>query len=212
MIRILIVDDEILVRQGLKSLLMLEDDFEIIGEANHGSEAISLSTSLRPDVVLMDVRMPMVNGVEATRTIVQRHPEIKVLILTTFDDDQYITEAMKVGAKGYLLKDSSSERLSAAIRAIASGSTPLGPTILPKLISNLATSDNDKKKECESLFTKRELDVLKHLGRGLSNKEISNELHISEGTVKNHITRILSQLNLRDRTQAALWAQENLSF
>jgi DNA-binding NarL/FixJ family response regulator len=211
MIRILIVDDQALVREGLASLLSLESDFEVIGQASNGDQAIAEAEVHRPDVILMDVRMPGRDGVAATRIIHERLPQAKILVLTTFDDDEYIVQAMQAGASGYLLKDAPTEQLAATIRALHSGSTLLGPTIAQKIISKMhPAAPPSEKASVEGLLTGRETEVLKLLGQGKSNKEIAQTLFITEGTVKNHITRILSQLNLRDRTQAALWAQQNL--
>ena len=205
MIRLLLVDDQTLIRQGLASLLSLEDDFEV------GAEAVSLVESLAPDLVLMDIRMPVMDGVAATKTIREKHPAIKILVLTTFDEDEYIVQAMQAGASGYLLKDAPTEQLAAAIRSVHNGFTQLGPTIAPKLFSRLNSQTAAQSKEdAQSMFTGRELEILKLLGSGKSNKEIAQSLYITEGTVKNHITKILSLLNVRDRTQAALWAQQNL--
>jgi len=211
MIRLLLVDDQTLIRQGLASLLSLEDDFEVVGHAGHGAEAVSLVESLAPDLVLMDIRMPVMDGVAATKTIREKHPAIKILVLTTFDEDEYIVQAMQAGASGYLLKDAPTEQLAAAIRSVHNGFTQLGPTIAPKLFSRLNSQTAAQSKEdAQSMFTGRELEILKLLGSGKSNKEIAQSLYITEGTVKNHITKILSLLNVRDRTQAALWAQQNL--
>ncbi len=211
MIRLLLVDDQTLIRQGLASLLSLEDDFEVVGHAGHGAEAVSLVESLTPDLILMDIRMPVMDGVAATKTIREKHPNIKILVLTTFDEDEYIVQAMQAGASGYLLKDAPTEQLSAAIRSVHNGFTQLGPTIAPKLFSRLnAQTATQSKEDAQSMFTGRELEILLLLGQGKSNKEIAQTLYITEGTVKNHITKVLSLLNVRDRTQAALWAQQNL--
>lgn len=210
MIRMLIVDDQLLVRQGLSSLLSLESDFQVVGEAGHGDEAVALADLLRPDVILMDVRMPVLDGVAATRIIHESHPEIKILVLTTFDDDEYIVQALRAGASGYLLKDLPTEQLAAAIRAACCGSAQIGMTVVSKILSHIKLSGVANKAQHQKMFTARELEVLQLVGQGKSNKEIAQTLYITEGTVKNHITRILTQLNLRDRTQAALWAQENL--
>lgn len=211
MIRLMLVDDQTLIRQGLASLLSLEDDFEIVGHAGHGAEAVSLVESLSPDLILMDIRMPVMDGVAATRTIRDKYPSIKILVLTTFDEDEYIVQAMQAGASGYLLKDAPTEQLASAIRSVHNGFTQLGPTIAPKLFSRLnAQSGGQPKEDAQAMFTGRELEILRLLGQGKSNKEIAQSLYITEGTVKNHITKILSLLNVRDRTQAALWAQQNL--
>lgn len=211
MIRLLLVDDQTLIRQGLASLLSLEEDFEIVGHAGHGAEAVSLVESLSPDLILMDIRMPVMDGVAATKTIREKHPGVRILVLTTFDEDEYIVQAMQAGASGYLLKDAPTEELAAAIRSVHKGNTQLGPKIGEKLLSRLsAPQTNHAKEEAQAMFTGRELEILKLLGQGKSNKEIAQGLFITEGTVKNHITKILSLLNVRDRTQAALWAEKNL--
>lgn len=212
MIKLLLVDDQTLIRQGLASLLSLEEDFEIVGQAGHGDEAVKMVSNIRPDIVLMDIRMPIMDGVAATKIIREANPDIKILVLTTFDEDEYIVQAMQAGASGYLLKDAPTEQLATAIRSVHNGFTQLGPTIAPKLFSrlNTPTSASTQKEDPQTMFTGRELEILKLLGQGKSNKEIAQALFITEGTVKNHITKILSQLNARDRTQAALWAQQNL--
>lgn len=208
MIRILLADDQILFRQGLVSLLSLEEDLELVGQANHGQEAIALTEQLHPDVILMDVRMPICDGVVATREIHHRYPAIRILVLTTFDEDEYIFKSLQVGASGYLLKNTPSNQLAAAIRMVHQGYTQLGPTIAPKLFSQIHAPA--LKEDLQHLFSNRELEVLTLLAQGKNNREIARSLHITEGTVKNHITRILSHLGLRDRTQAALWAHKYL--
>ncbi|MDV3349070.1 response regulator transcription factor [Leptothoe sp. LEGE 181152] len=209
MIQILLVDDQSMFRQGLASLLSLEDDLEIVGEANHGQEAIALVQQLQPDVILMDVRMPVCNGVEATHEIHQRFPWIRILVLTTFDEDEYVFESLEAGALGYLLKSTPAKQVAIAIRNLHQGYSQLGPTIAPKVFSHVK-SDNGTKTDVDILFNNREIDILKLLGQGHSNREIAAALHLTEGTVKNHLTNIFSQLDVRDRTQAALWAHQNL--
>lgn len=206
MIRILLADDQILFRQGLVSLLALEDDLEIVGQADNGQEAIALTEKLQPHVILMDVRMPICDGVVATREIHHRYPAIRILVLTTFDEDEYIFKSLQVGASGYLLKNTPSSQLAAAIRMVYQGYSQLGPTIASKLFSQIHLPV--LKEDLRHLFSNRELEVLILLAQGKNNREIAQALHITEGTVKNHITRILCQLGLRDRTQAALWAQK----
>jgi DNA-binding NarL/FixJ family response regulator len=209
MIRILIADDQPFFRQGLADLLDLEEDLEIVGQANHGQEAIALTQQLQPDVILMDVRMPVCDGVEATRDIHQRFPWIRILVLTTFDEDEYIWQSLQAGALGYLLKSTPSHELATAIRTLHQGYSQLGPTIAPKVFAQInppAPTENDYL----HWFSKRELGVLTLLAEGKNNREIAETLYLTEGTVKNHITRILGQLGVRDRTQAALWAQQNL--
>ena len=212
MIRLLIVDDQALVREGMSTLLALEEDVQVVGQASHGDEAFAMAEDLNPDVILMDIRMPICDGVMATRKIHQRHPQIKIVVLTTFDDDEFILQALQAGASGYLLKDTPSEQVAAAVRTIHQGHTLLGPTVTPKVLSHLTASRSTSKPKVDyqQLLTGREIEVLKLLGQGKSNREIAETLHITEGTVKNHVTRILTQVGVRDRTQAALWAQENI--
>lgn len=209
-IRLLLVDDQSLLRQGLASLLATEQDFDVVGQASNGLEAVSAAEALRPDVILMDIRMPVMDGIEATRQIHERFPASKVLVLTTFDDDEYIVQVMDAGAAGYLLKNSPIEHLAQAIRSVACGYTQLGTTIASKVFSRLSKSVASQEEVGKMGFSNRELEVLKLLGHGKTTKDIAQTLYISEGTVKNHITRILDVLNVHDRTQAALWAQRNL--
>lgn len=209
MIRLLLADDQPLFRRGLASLLSLENDLEVVGQANDGHEAIALTEQLQPDVILMDVRMPVCDGVEATYQIHQRYPWIRILVLTTFDQDEYIWKSLQAGALGYLLKSTPSEQLASAIRTMNQGYSQLGPTIAPKVFAQI-NPPVTKKADYQHLLSERELEVLKLLSQGKNNREISLALHLTEGTVKNHITRILCQLGLRDRTQAALWAKQYL--
>jgi DNA-binding NarL/FixJ family response regulator len=208
-IRLLLVDDQTLFRQGLASLLSLEPDLEVVGQANNGQEAQALTAELQPDVILMDVRMPVRDGVTATRQIHQQHPQVRILVLTTFDEDEYIWDSLKAGASGYLLKNTPSEQVAAAIRTVREGHGQLGPTIAEKIFAQLQPPVRQAL-DYQDWFSERELDVLKFLARGMSNREIAQQLHVTEGTVKNYITRILQQLEMRDRTQAALWAQQYL--
>lgn len=209
MIRVLLVDDQIIIRQGLQNLLESKPDLQIVGNAENGQKAIEQVEALKPDVVLMDVRMPVMDGVAATRLICQRFPGTKVLVLTTFDDDEYVSQAMRFGAMGYLLKDTPSAELAQAIRAVQKGYTQLGPGLFEKAVSNFPASvpaqPTSLPPELAEL-TPREREVLRLIATGSSNREIASSLYISERTVKNHITSILSRLNLRDRTQAALFA------
>ena len=214
MIRVLLVDDQSLIRQGLRALLELEPDLQIVGEAENGKAAIQLvetlhATSLPPDVILMDIRMPIMDGVAATREICRLFAGTKVLVLTTFDDDEYVSAALRHGALGYLLKDTPSEELATAIRAVHKGYTQLGPGLVGKMMAKVSAPRPTPPPIWADL-TPREQEVLRLIGTGASNREIAQALYISEGTVKNHVTRILSQLNLRDRTQAAILANSFL--
>ncbi|MEB3217927.1 MAG: response regulator transcription factor [Nostocales cyanobacterium 94392] len=208
MIRLLLVDDESLIRRGLKALLKLEADLEIVGEGENGIDAIAKVESLQPDVVLMDIRMPIMDGVAATRQICQQF-STKVLILTTFADEDYVAQALRYGAAGYLLKDTPSEELAQAIRMVHKGYTQLGPGI-GKVMEQIPAISKSIPPGWDEL-TPRELDILKLIAKGASNREIAETLYIAEKTVKNNVTRILSRLNLRDRTQAAIIASSLLS-
>ncbi|WP_414567612.1 response regulator [Nostoc sp. CCY 9925] len=209
MIRLLLVDDQSLICQGLKAMLTLEPDLQVVGTADNGETAIEQVAALQPDVVLMDVRMPVMDGREATRIICQQYPETKVLVLSTFDDDRYVAQSIRAGARGYLLKDMPSQELAQAIRFVHSGYTQLGPGLMEKLMANVPEPEPVKskpeKKELTEL-TPRERDVLRLIGRGLTNREIAQELYIAEGTVKTHVTHLLSRLNLRNRSQMAIYA------
>jgi DNA-binding NarL/FixJ family response regulator len=222
MIRLLLVDDQTIIRQGLRSLLEMKPDLTVVGEAENGQLAIAFldacaheQVAAQPDIVLMDIRMPVMDGVAATQVISQRFPDIKVLVLTTFDDDEYVQQSMRFGAKGYLLKDTHSEELADAIRAVHKGFTQLGPGLFDKAIATPAPAEmaiaHPLPPELDEL-TPREREVLNLIASGASNKEIAKALYISERTVKNHVTSILSRLNLRDRTQAAMLASAFLPF
>jgi DNA-binding NarL/FixJ family response regulator len=207
MINLLIADDQNLFRKGLATLLNLEDDLAVIGQAENGLEAIDLATKLQPDVILMDVRMPLCNGVEATETIHQRYPWMRILMLTTFDEDEYIWQSLQAGALGYLLKSTPSEQLAIAIRSLQQGYSQLGPTIAPKVFAQINPLLAVKSAVELSL---REREVLLLIRQGYNNREIAGNLNLTEGTVKNYVTHVLTKLQLRDRTQAALWAKQNL--
>ncbi|MBP5972307.1 response regulator transcription factor [Brasilonema sp. CT11] len=207
MIRILLVDDQLLIRQGLKSLLESNCDMQVVGEAENGQRAIEQISTLQPDIVLMDIRMPVMDGVAATGAIAQQYPDTKVLVLTTFDDDGYVSQAMRVGAKGYLLKDTEPDELALAIRAVYKGHTQLGPGLFEKALTPAPVPAPSVLQPPElAQLTRRELDVLRLMASGSNNREIAQSLFLSENTVKNYVTNILSRLNLRDRTQAALLA------
>lgn len=210
-IRILLVDDQRLMREGLRVLLELEEGLEVVGEAGDGKEALELYAALRPDVVLMDVRMPGMDGVEATRRLRERWPEARILILTTFDDDAYVFEGLRAGALGYLLKDVSGGDLAEAIRMVAAGGAPLAPSVARKVVaefSRLAPPSRPPDEGLPEPLSEREKEVLRLLAQGLSNREIAERLVLAEGTVKNHVTTILQKLGVRDRTQAALRARQ----
>lgn len=208
-IKVMVVDDQPMVRKGIVSLLQLEEGIEVVGEAGSGAEAISLVPRLSPDLILMDVRMPNMDGIECTQKILKVFPAVKMLILTTFDEDEYIFPAIEAGCCGYLLKDTPLEDLSAAIKIVHKGNVQLGPSIAPKVLARLRPYKEKGETEKLRFMTDREKTILKLIGQGKSNKEIASALNISEGTVKNHISSILTQLGLRDRTQAALWVSEN---
>jgi len=201
------VDDQSLLREGLKTLLELHSDLKVIGEASNGEEAEFLVGRLKPQIVLMDLRMPRCDGVTATRRIVERWPDVHVLVLTTYDDDELVFQSIDAGASGYLLKDVGSDALAEAIRAASRGDSPLQPSIARKVLRRLRSSApvSEPLPEAEPL-TRRELDVLRLLGAGATNREIADTLALSEGTVKNYISTILAKTGLRDRTQAALYA------
>ncbi len=209
MIRLLLVDDQDIFRQGLVALLSVEADLEVVGQARNGKDAIALAKALQPHVILMDVRMPVCDGVQATREIYQHYPWIRILVLTTFDDDEYILQSLQMGALGYLLKRTPAQEIAAAIRSVSQGYSQLGPTIALKVFSQLKSSPPSPNSS-QDLLSKREIEVLKLVGQGKNNQEIAQELHLSEGTVKNYVTQILNKLEMRDRIQAALWAQQNL--
>lgn len=224
MIRVLLVEDQAIVRRGLKTLLARKSDFQVVGEANNGQEAIALVRSLygtdqQPDVILMDIQMPVMDGVVATQQICQQFSDIKVLVLTTFDDTRYVTQALRFGAKGYLLKDTPTKELVEVIRSIHRGYTQFGSGIFEKMIAQpLAPSSSPNQPPLLELppgfaeLTQREREVLCLIAGGLSNKEIAQQLFVTEGTVRNHISHLLTRLNLRDRTQAAIVASAFLSW
>ncbi len=207
MISLLLADDQEIFREGLAMMLSIETDMEIVGLVGNGLEAIEAAKKLQPQVILMDVRMPLCDGVKATREIHRYYPWIRILVLTTFDDDEYIFQSLQAGALGYLLKRTPAPEIAAAIRSVARGYSHLGPTIAPKAFSRLNYSPATP---YEDLLTKREIEVLKLIGEGRNNQEISQILFLSEGTVKNHVTQIFSKLEMRDRVAAALWAQRHL--
>ncbi len=209
MIRVLIVDDQRLMREGLRILLELEPEFEVVAEAVDGLEALDAYTKPRPDVVLMDIRMPEMDGVEATRRLLRAHPDAKVLILTTFDDDAYVLEGLRAGALGYLLKDASRETLAAAIRTVAAGGALFAPQVARKALEALSQAPTPPPPDLLEPLTEREREILRLVAQGLNNRQIAERLHLAHGTVKNYISRIFTKLGVDDRTQAALWAREH---
>ena len=211
MIRVLLVDDQSLFREGLRTLLSVQADIEVVAEAGNGEEALRQATQTRPDVVLMDLQMPVLDGVAATRRLRAELPESRVIVLTTFDNDEYVFEGLRAGAVGYLLKDAPSEKLVEAIRAAARGESFLQPSVAAKVIAEFARMSEQAPIRPQPLvepLSDRELEILRLIATGASNKEIASLLFIAEGTVKNHITNILGKLEVRDRTQAALKAKE----
>jgi DNA-binding NarL/FixJ family response regulator len=208
-IRVLLVDDQALVRGGFRMILRPEPDIEVAGEAGDGEQAVAAAARLEPDVVLMDVRMPVLDGIEATRRIVAHRRETRVLILTTFDLDEHVYDALDAGASGFVLKDIEPERLAEAVRVVAAGDALLAPSVTGRLIGEFARHRPRHRRggRLEEL-TEREAEVLGHLARGLTNHEIAAALHVSETTVKTHVAHLLGKLELRDRVQAVIHAYE----
>ena len=210
-VRIVIADDQALFREGLRTLLSTRPDMEVVGEAADGAEAVALVERLRPAVVLMDLRMPVMDGIQATATIAQRWPEVPVLVLTTFDDDANLFGALRAGAAGYLLKDVSSATLAEAISAATRGESFLQSTVTGKVVAaftRLMASGGPPAEALVLSLSTREREILDLVATGASNKEIASRLFLAEGTVKNHVTNILTKLGVRDRTQAAIRARE----
>ena len=210
-IRLLLVDDQRLLREGMRILLELEPDLDVVGEAVNGVEALTRYAELRPDVVLMDVKMPEMDGVAATRQLLISHPQAKVIILTTFDDDEYVFEGIRAGALGYLLKALSGAELADAIRTVAAGGALIEPSVARKVMAEFARTSHPSPQTAEKLIeplSEREIDVLRLLAHGLSNREIAGQLFLAEGTVKNYVSSAMQKLSVRDRTQAALRAKE----
>ncbi len=208
-IRILLVDDQRLMRDGLRTLLELEDDIDVVGEAGDGQAALEAYAQLRPDLVLMDIRMPVMNGVEATRRLMAREPEARVIILTTFDDDASVFDGLRAGARGYLLKDLSGAELAEAIRTVMAGGALIEPSVARKVFAEFARlAPAAKPADLPEPLSERELGILRLVADGLSNKEIALKLSLAEGTVKNYVTNVLAKIDARDRTQAALKARE----
>ena len=210
-IKILLVDDQPLFREGLRTLLSVQADFAVVGEAGNGAEAIRLARLLQPAVVLMDLQMPVLDGVAATRQLRAEQPDCRVIVLTTFDDDEKVFDGLRAGAVGYLLKDAPSEKLGEAIRVAARGESFLQPSVAAKVVAEFARLTNKPAAHAQTLIeplSQREREILSLLATGASNREIALTLFLAEGTVKNHVTNILGKLAVRDRTQAALKAKE----
>jgi DNA-binding NarL/FixJ family response regulator len=209
-ISVLIADDQDLVREGLRMLLEAEPDFTVAGEAGDGGQALAQARVLDPDVILMDVRMPRMNGIEATTRLVQAGSRARILMLTTFDLDEYVYHALKAGASGFLLKDASREQLVGAVRAVSAGETLLAPAITRRLIEDFCRGPAPgTPADATGGLTERELEVVRLVAQGMSNAEIASTLYLSEATVKSHIARILAKLGLRDRVQVAVYAYEH---
>jgi DNA-binding NarL/FixJ family response regulator len=210
-VRVLLVDDQALFREALATLLDVRDDVEVVGEAADGDEALRGVAALSPDVVLMDLRMPVLDGIAATRRLRAERPDVRVIALTTFDDDEDVFAALRAGAVGYLLKDVSSQRLVEAIGAAARGESVLQPSVAAKVVARFAQLPDEAVPRPQPLvvpLSDRELDVVRLLAEGRNNREIAAALFLAEGTVKNHVTNVLAKLDARDRTQAALRARE----
>jgi len=205
MIRVLICDDQEVVREGLRVILNAGPEIQIVGAAQDGAQALALIPAAQPHVILMDLKMPGVNGVEATRRIRDGHPNVRVLVLTTYDDDEWVFDAIRSGAAGYVLKDTPAEDLIAAIRAVAAGQTPVHPKVAGKVFARIARTAPTNAAPLAEL-SEREREVLALVAQGLSNPDIAARIHLSEGTIRNYVSTILSKLGVADRTQAAILA------
>jgi len=212
-LRVLLVDDQALIRAGFRMILEAEEDLEVVGECADGTQAIDSVARLKPDVVLMDIRMPEMDGIEATRRIVERDgdPPVRVLMLTTFDLDEYVYDALRAGASGFLLKDVPAEQLVAGIHLVARGDALLAPSVTRRLIAEFSRSGGGRREAPAAIdeLTPREVEVFRLLARGMSNAEIAGELIVSETTVKTHVARVLMKLGVRDRVQAVVLAYES---
>jgi DNA-binding NarL/FixJ family response regulator len=211
-IRVLIADDQSMVRAGFRMLLAGEEDIDVVAEASDGLEAVSKAARFHPTMVLMDIRMPELDGLEATRRILAADPTARILILTTFDLDEYVYEGLRAGASGFVLKDEPPEQLIAAVRTVAGGDALLSPTVTKRVIKQFTRATRQKAPKGFDELTARELEILRLIADGLSNGEIGQELYISETTVKTHVTHILQKLDLRDRVQAVVLAYQTGLF
>ncbi len=207
--RVLICDDQAIVRDGLEMLMKLEREIQVVGKAQDGAQALQLATQYQPDLILMDLKMPGMNGIEATRQIHAVFPQIKILVLTTYDDDEWVMDALRAGASGYLLKDTPREQVIQAVRGTLAGKSFVDPAVAGKLIQQVANPQTKPVSALTSKLTEREVDVLRLVARGLNNADIAEQLHLSEGTVRNYISTILDKLDVRDRTQAAVIALQH---
>jgi len=206
MIKLLICDDQDVVREGLKAILGTDAGLQVVGTAADGAEALELIPTIKPDLVLMDLKMPMMNGVQATRHICQQYPNVKVLVLTTYEADEWVFDAIRSGAAGYLLKDTQREGLIAAIKNTVAGKTPVDPVVAGKLFAQVAQGTPKPRSALADKLSDREREILRLLAAGLSNSDIAERLHYSEGTVRNHVSSIFTKLEVSDRTQAAVFA------
>jgi NarL family two-component system response regulator LiaR len=206
MIKLLICDDQYVVREGLKAIFETDTSLQVVGTAADGAEALELLPKVQPDLVLMDLKMPIMNGVQATRHIRQKYPDVKILVLTTYDADEWVFDAIRSGAAGYLLKDTQREALITAIKDTMAGKTPVDSAVAGKLFAQVVQGTPGPQSALVGALTDREKDILRLLGAGLSNADIAARLYFSEGTVRNHISSILDKLGVADRTQAAVLA------
>lgn len=204
--KILLCDDQAVIRDGLEMLLTLEKDFQVVGSAQDGAEAVELATQKQPDLILMDLKMPGTNGIEATRQIHAKFPNMKILVLTTYDDDEWVFDAVRAGASGYLLKDTPRQKIIEAIRGTVEGKSFVDPAIAGKLMNQVASNQKQPTSLLSDKLTERELDVLRLIAKGFNNNDVAAQLHLSEGTVRNHVSAILEKLGVSDRTQAAVIA------
>ena len=206
MIRVLICDDQAIARHGLQMILSSSPEIEIVGEAQDGQAAIDKVTETNPDIVLMDLKMPGVNGVQATRAIRRAFPSVQILVLTTYDDDEWVFDAIRAGANGYLLKDAPPQQLLGAIRNMAAGKSPVDPSVAGKILSNFAKQPSAPSHELVEKLSDREIEVLQLISEGFTNAEIGARLHLSEGTIRNYLSTIFGKLSAKDRTQAVVMA------
>jgi NarL family two-component system response regulator LiaR len=204
--KVIVCDDQAIVRDGLVMLLKLEPDIDIVGTAEDGAEAVEMVADKGADLILMDLKMPIMNGVEATRQIMMKHPGVKVLVLTTYADDEWVFDAIQAGASGYLLKDTPREELIKAVRGTVTGKTYVDPSVAGKVLEQVSSRQTQPATLITSKLTQREVEILRLIARGLTNADIANRLFLSDGTVRNHVSAILAKLGVCDRTQAAVIA------